>query len=436
MKRIFQRLKKLKLIAVTAVLALLLLAGCAQGSTADDLSESVQTRPNATSAQTGLYIQGQCVVDRSGEKVQGLHINDDGDIVNSADRVIVTAQNARQYTYFSSVSISENPEVEKRVSARTSDDGYLQIDPTPFEIELSAKPADATNTEISAEVTNPSVVSLVDSKSGMYVPSSDIELNLNHDGCLYLTALSEGCCEIVIHNGNNDELFRIAVEIDPEFYVSSENTEESEESGDATCAHEFQDTVIEPQANAFGYTEHICGKCGYAYREKYVKPTECKHVYKEISVPATYTADGYKVFICEDCGYSYVGDVIEHLVCEHEKTQDTVIKPTCTEKGYTLHRCKICNAYSYKDTYTDPVGHSKILDWQTTLRATCADDGEKVGRCRRCHEIIETVVIPATGRHQMCTKTVRPTETEEGYIEHYCSVCGYNYKDHFKKPEK
>ena len=34
----------------------------------------------------------------------------------------------------------------------------------------------------------------------------------------------------------------------------------------------------------------------------------------------------------------------------------TVVKPTCTDKGYTLHKCSVCGK-NYKDAYTNAAGH-------------------------------------------------------------------------------
>ncbi|MCD7847865.1 MAG: hypothetical protein LUG49_07585, partial [Oscillospiraceae bacterium] len=63
---------------------------------------------------------------------------------------------------------------------------------------------------------------------------------------------------------------------------------------------------------------------------------------------------------------------------------DTVTEPTCTEQGYTTHKCSVCD-YSYVDTYTTALGHS-----------------------------YESVVTA-------------PTCTEGGYTTYTCSVCGDTY---------
>ncbi|MGM9624250.1 MAG: hypothetical protein ACI3XM_00955, partial [Eubacteriales bacterium] len=45
----------------------------------------------------------------------------------------------------------------------------------------------------------------------------------------------------------------------------------------------------------------------------------------------------------------------EEEECEHEYTS-VITEPTCEEQGYTTFTCKKCG-YSYKDEYTDALGH-------------------------------------------------------------------------------
>ena len=101
-----------------------------------------------------------------------------------------------------------------------------------------------------------------------------------------------------------------------------------------------------------------------------------------------------------------------------------VVAPTCTEKGYTLHTCTNCND-SYKDTYTNALGHDYKLTSEKA--ATCTTDGEKIYTCSRCGDT-KTETVKATG-HSYTTKVIAPTCTEKGYTLHTCSKCGDSYKD-------
>ena len=101
----------------------------------------------------------------------------------------------------------------------------------------------------------------------------------------------------------------------------------------------------------------------------------------------------------------------------------TVVPPTCTEKGYTLHKCSICGD-EYKDIETNALGHKYTSS--VTKKASCTEDGTMTYTCDCGDSYTET--IKAAG-HKYETTTVPPTDTEAGYDEHICSVCGDNYKD-------
>lgn len=66
---------------------------------------------------------------------------------------------------------------------------------------------------------------------------------------------------------------------------------------------------------------------------------------------------------------------------------ESVVKPTCESKGYTLHKCSCGD--SYKDTETAALGHS------------------------------------------YSEKVVAPTTENKGYTEHVCGSCGDSYKDNY-----
>ena len=77
---------------------------------------------------------------------------------------------------------------------------------------------------------------------------------------------------------------------------------------------------------------------------------------------------------------------------QHDYSNTTVVAPTCNDKGYTKHTCSCGD--SYKDNYTDALGH---------------------------HFIDEVVA---------------PTSTEQGYTKHTCDRCWYSYKDSYTDPVK
>ncbi len=86
------------------------------------------------------------------------------------------------------------------------------------------------------------------------------------------------------------------------------------------------------------------------------KPSEDpkpKHEHKytsKVTKEATCTKEGVKTYTCS-CGDSYT----KPIKAKGHSYKDTVVAPTKTAKGYTLHTCTVCG-YEYKDKYTNPIG--------------------------------------------------------------------------------
>ena len=77
------------------------------------------------------------------------------------------------------------------------------------------------------------------------------------------------------------------------------------------------------------------------------------HTYEGYTVTApTCTEPGYTTHKCTSCDYSYNDSYIEPL--GHNYTEE-VTKPTCTERGYTTYTCSCGD--SYKSDYKDALGH-------------------------------------------------------------------------------
>ena len=111
---------------------------------------------------------------------------------------------------------------------------------------------------------------------------------------------------------------------------------------------------------------------------------------RENVVPATCTTDGSydEVIKCTECGEE-MSRTHKILAATGHKFVDTVVAPTCTAQGYTLHKCSVCGEET-KDTYTDALGHK----WKAT-------------------------------------KVVAPTYESQGYTEYVCE----NDPSHTKKDD-
>ena len=88
----------------------------------------------------------------------------------------------------------------------------------------------------------------------------------------------------------------------------------------------------------------------------------------------------------------------------------TVIQPTCTEGGYTLHECDCGD--SYQDNETDPLGHDYV------------ESGVDTYTCTRCGSSY------TTHTHSYTATVVEPTCTERGYTLYECA-CGHSYQSNF-----
>ena len=77
--------------------------------------------------------------------------------------------------------------------------------------------------------------------------------------------------------------------------------------------------------------------------------------------------------------------------CNHNYT-DTVINPTCTKDGYTLHECSKCG-HHFEDNFVSKLGHSySIFIYETdTLEGA---SGEEYHQCSRCGKTNSTSVSP------------------------------------------
>ena len=103
---------------------------------------------------------------------------------------------------------------------------------------------------------------------------------------------------------------------------------------------------------------------------------------------------------------------------EH-KFETTIIKPTCKEKGYTIHKCLICG-YEYKDNFT--IGKHKFEN--TIINPTCMEEGQRERVCKLCG-YKDVDILPARGHNFTdWIEQTHPTCNEPGINVRKCEVCG------------
>ena len=201
-------------------------------------------------------------------------------------------------------------------------------------------------------------------------------------------------------------------------------------SGEHT--HIFVDTIVKPNCTEKGYTVHKC-KCGYEYKDYETEALGHSFGSWRVTTPETADRDGEEKRICtrENCEYIEMRKIpkLDHT---HEYTE-TVVEPTCTEKGYTLHKCECGD--EYKDNETEALGHL-FGAWQVTTPATEDSEGLEQRVCARknCGFKEERAIPVLSHTHHYITTTVEPTCTERGYTKYTCEKCGNSYNADYEKP--
>ena len=158
-----------------------------------------------------------------------------------------------------------------------------------------------------------------------------------------------------------------------------------------------------------------------AYLSTTIEKINVAHKYKNTTVKPTCTEGGYTHHKCSVCGDEYTDAKTEKLGHQYEKT---VVKPTCIEDGYTKYKCSVCGD-EYIDGKTNKLGH---LYEETVVKPTCTKEGYTEHKCSVCGDTYKDTETEKLG-HKYEETIVKPTCTEGGYTEHKCSVCGDTYKD-------
>ena len=186
-----------------------------------------------------------------------------------------------------------------------------------------------------------------------------------------------------------------------------------------TTGHNYKEELVAPTKTSQGYTNHTCTVCGDSYQDNFTDYIEDhQHTYtSKITKEATCTTDGEKTFTCE-CGNSYT----ETIKATGHQYEDTIVKPTTSSEGYTLHFCPLCGDL-FKDNYTAKLEETHITHTYTctsSTKATCDTDGVQTYTCS-CGDTY-TNTIKATG-HDLKTTTIKATTSSEGTITTICTNC-------------
>ena len=121
-----------------------------------------------------------------------------------------------------------------------------------------------------------------------------------------------------------------------------------------------------------------------------------------------YSGDEY----CKDCGVLISPGTTIPVQPHDYKAK--VVKPTCTEQGYTEYKCSRCNdSYIDSDSYVPATGH-------TGGKATCVSPAI----CEKCGEEYGTA---DTNGHNYIAKVIEASCLQEGHTEYTCEFCKDSY---------
>ncbi len=175
-------------------------------------------------------------------------------------------------------------------------------------------------------------------------------------------------------------------------------------------SHSYVASVVKPTCEENGYTLYVCSECGDSFKGDFVSFTG--HEFSERIIAPSCEEEGYLLRKCERCGkeektdvksalgHSYgewiaVSESEERRYCsicgkeekrynseqhEHDYTE-RIYKPTCVDKGYTLHICSRCGDH-FETDFTEMIPHD--FEPEKIVEPTLSDKGYTLYRCKVC----------------------------------------------------
>ena len=156
------------------------------------------------------------------------------------------------------------------------------------------------------------------------------------------------------------------------------------------------------------------------------------HVYEDTVVEPTCTDRGYTEHVCE-CGYVMRDTFVEPHNEGHKYERVETVAPTCTADGYTKDVCAYCF-----DEVVEVIdaAHDMNKSYTVVVQPTCTTPGEERKYCKNC-AYYESREVPTRHNYEVLnaeTDVVLPTCTESGYSVMTCVDCGHQKNDKFVKP--
>ena len=145
------------------------------------------------------------------------------------------------------------------------------------------------------------------------------------------------------------------------------------------------------------------------------------HIWDEgvITTQPTHDEYGVKTLHCKNCDATMTEKV---LPTKYTFTV-TVVPPTCTEDGYTMHKCNEDDSFSYKDNIVHSTGHHAA---KRVIEPTCKEEGHTEIYCTVCGEVSTVLSTTPKKDHTWDSGvvTTEPTTEHEGVKTYTCTGCG------------
>ena len=151
-------------------------------------------------------------------------------------------------------------------------------------------------------------------------------------------------------------------------------------------------------------------------------------IYVDAQDPTCVNIGWHEYEYCSRCSLT----TYEEIPANGHSYESAIIDPTCTEDGYTLHTCSVCQD-QYTSDWVGMLGHS-YTGWIDRLDPTCMEDGY-LGHdyCDRCEHyldensnVLEEIVLSALG-HYVTYGSYEQVQILEYSRNSYFADYGNNY---------
>ena len=196
------------------------------------------------------------------------------------------------------------------------------------------------------------------------------------------------------------------------------------ESGSALGHKNETKVVTAATCKAAATVKDVCTVCGVE-SAPYTKGEAAEHNWKveTSSKVCTETVYTEKCTVCGTVNQTWT----EGSGKEHNWAVSTAPADCLNAKTYT-EKCTVCGTVNQTWTEGAALGHTEevIKGYPATCIATGLTDGAKCSVCDATLKAQE--VLPMVEHNYEKNRVVEPTETEKGYTEYKCTVCGDWYR--------